>query len=90
MVYVKGDIVAVEKCGQEICCCSYLDRAVASAGVKLPVIVNERDLKQEPGLAVLVVEAGSGEGFVVVVLPELVVGSTSAAAAAAAVVGVGN
>lgn len=85
MVYVKGDIVAVEKCGQEICCCSYLDRAVASAGVKLPAIVSERNQKREPDLdlAVLGVEVGNGKGFVVVVLLDLVAGSISAAVAAA-------
>lgn len=81
MVYVKGDIVAVERCGQEICCCSYLDRAVASAGVKLPVIASERDPKREPALdlAVLAVEVGNGEGVAVEVLPDLVVGSIFAA-----------
>lgn len=68
-------------CGQEICCCSSLDLVVVPAGVMLPVIVNEKDLKQEPARVALDVEVGNGEEFVVV-LPDLVVGSISAAAAA--------
>lgn len=87
MVFEKGDIVAVERCGREICCCSYLDQAVAAADVTLPVIVSERDLKREPALdlAALAVEVDDGEGFAVVGLPDLVVGSIFAA-----VVAVGN
>jgi hypothetical protein len=76
-----GDIVVGEMCAQEICCYNCLVRVVAPAGV-MPVIVNERDLKPEPALAVLAVEAGSGEEFVAVL--GLVVGSISAAAAVVA------
>lgn len=73
--FLMGGIVAGEMCAQEICYCNYLVRVVAPAGVT-PVIVNERNLKLEPALVVLAVEAGNGEEFVAALG---LVGSISAA-----------